>query len=74
MQTYTTVIVPEKRDIRITLPFEFIGKELKILVREIHPQKTRIKKNVRQELTEYFSSFRFDVKTLKMTRDEANER
>lgn len=74
---YRQIIIPESSSILLNLPANFIGKQVEVIAFEIEEpftKKEQKKKSDRQELEEYFSKFRFDVKNLKLSRDEANER
>jgi len=73
---YRQIIIPDSSSYLLELPASFIGREIEIIAFEIDKATTEEIHNKynRQELEKYFYKCRFDVKNLKLSRDEANER
>jgi dihydroorotase len=71
---FKTTVIPQSRDLHLTIPVSMIGKEIEIIIyrKKIISVKKHTKKF--EDIMKFYSQYNFQTSQITFTRDELHER
>lgn len=66
-----TILTPDKTNLTISLPEDFLGKQIEVIAFVIDETKAKAIGDIKSKT---FSAIQLDTKSFKFNREEANER